>query len=268
VVTIEGRAWRGERFDPALLDAAVARARGPGGALALRLIDRGAEAPAAILAALQIVTRCQRLLPTRNRFSRGAVFDEVLAVHRALHDLRKPLVAADYEHALDTWRWVLRLDPNASRTVQIAALFHDVERLASEADVRVEQHAADYTAFKAAHAAAGARMVMEALAPVLRDGAGVAAVAGLVRDHERGAASGLGELRLLAEADALSFFSLNACGFARYYGPAHTRRKVAYTLARLGAQGRRELGTIRHRADIAAFIAEVDAGAAAAAVAP
>src|SRR5205814_582070 len=84
-------------------------------------------------------------------------FDKVLARHCELHDMNKPLVAADFDHARDTWRWVLRLAPHASLAVQVAALFHDVERLASESEARIEHRAADYEAFKKAHAAAGAR---------------------------------------------------------------------------------------------------------------
>jgi predicted metal-dependent HD superfamily phosphohydrolase len=53
------------------------------------------------------------------------------------------------------------------------------------------------------------------------------------------------DLALLNDADALSFFSLNASGFARYFDPEHSRRKVAWTLARLGPGQLRRLGQMR-----------------------
>ena len=52
-----------------------------------------------------------------------------------------------------------------------------------------------------------------------------------MRGHER-RGEGI-DAAVLADADALSFFSLNSPGFLSYYGPAHTRRKVAWTLARM-----------------------------------
>jgi hypothetical protein len=167
-------------------------------------------------------------------------------------------VSADYDHARDTWRWVLRLHPEASAAVQIAALFHDVERLVSESDQRIEHHAPDYAKFKDAHAAAGARLTAAALVGLGAPPGLVGRVAELVATHERPA--GDEDKALLNEADALSFFSLNAPGFARYYGPAHTAKKVAYTLARLEPRGRQVLREIRHRADIARLIEACEGG--------
>jgi hypothetical protein len=65
----------------------------------------------------------------------------------------------------------------------------------------------------------------------------------LVMKHER--AGGEAALSLLNDADALSFFSLNSSGFLRYFSPEHTRRKVAYTLARLRPEHHQRLGEMR-----------------------
>jgi hypothetical protein len=244
--------WRSPALDPIELDQAVAVALAAVGHFTLRVVDAPAASVDLLPTVLQVVTRCQRHLTSRNPASATPFFDALLTHHRALHDLRKPLVAADHDHALDTWRWVLRLAPLAGVEVQTAALFHDVERLVSESDVRVEQHALDYVAFKDAHASAGALMTARVLASLGAEPTLVARVADLVATHEHPGRDP--EKTLLNEADALSFFSLNAPGFARYYGAAHTAKKVAYTLARLGPRGRWALQEIRHRADIAALI--------------
>jgi hypothetical protein len=255
--------WRNPAFDLLALDREIAEVLADSPTpLCLRLVDHGDSAPACASTALEVVTRYQRLLEGRNAQSDGPLFDRVLEAHRALHDLSKPLVAADYDHALDTWRWVLRLEPQASRAAQVAALFHDVERLVSESELRVEQHAADYEAFKRAHAAAGARLARVTL-EALGDEELAARVEALVAGHERPGADPEGQL--LNEADALSFFSLNASGFIAYYGLTHTRRKVAYTLARLGARGFRALGGVRLGAEIAALVDDALSGTAAAA---
>mgnify|MGYP002648451017 CR=1 FL=1 len=65
----------------------------------------------------------------------------------------------------------------------------------------------------------------------------------LIRRHERPESDMA--LVLLNEADALSFFSLKASGFARLFTRAHTRREVAHTLARLRPTQRWRLARIR-----------------------
>lgn len=202
--------------------------------------------------ALEVMNRCQRHVGRRNRHSQGQLFTRVLRRHRALHDLDKPLVRADYNHALDVWQWLLRLEPDAPLSLQLAALFHDVERLASEADARVEHLAADYQAFKDAHARAGAAMTDAVLAEV-----GVAAsvradVAALIAAHER--KSDDAAVAVLNDADALSFFSLNSSGYADYFGPEQTRKKVAYTLNRLRPAARARLSSVRLRPDVRAMV--------------
>jgi hypothetical protein len=243
-------AWRDDRFDfwafDRRLDALVAR----GAPLRVRA---PAELAPAILS--EIRTRGQRLAPRRTAATAGPWFDRVLAAHRALHDLARPLVRADYDHAVDAWQWSVRRDADAPRAVQLAVLLHDIERLASEADARVEHLAADYQAFKDAHARAGARIARDVLAE-----AGVAdpladEVCALIAVHER--PSDDPALRAINDADALSFFSFNSPGYLAYFGPDRTAAKVAYTLARMSPDARRELPALRMPAAVRAAIPEV-----------
>jgi hypothetical protein len=243
-----GAFWAAD-FDAHRVDCTCEELAGRG-AFALRLEGDGVSAETVFA----VLTRYQRFLGRRNPASAGSMFDRVLARHRELHDCRKPLVRADLEHALDTWQWLLRLDPSAGVAVQIAALFHDVERLVSEADVRIEQHASDYRAFKDEHARRGGAMTRAALAATGLDAAIIDRAADLVADHER--PSGDAERLLLNEADALSFFSLNSTGFLRYYGVEHTRRKIAYTLARLRESARWRLHRIRYHPTVADMLRE------------
>ncbi|MDB4977447.1 MAG: hypothetical protein JWN48_5788 [Myxococcaceae bacterium] len=198
----------------------------------LELVVCGSE-PALSRAASEVATRYQRLWPRYNQHSAGGLFERVLEAHRTLHDRTKPLVRADYDHALDVWQWVLRLAPDASAALQVAALFHDIERLVSEPDVRIEQHARDYQAFKNAHAARGAELLRDSLSDICPEALLVRASA-LVCRHEQ--PSDDAELCLLNDADALSFFSLNSPGFLAYYGPAHTEKKVRYTARRISSR--------------------------------
>jgi Domain of unknown function (DUF4202) len=243
-----GAFWAAD-FDADRVDSACEELAGQG-AFALRL--EGDEV--SVETAFAVLTRYQRFLGRRNPGSTGPAFDRVLTCHRELHDCQKPLVRADLHHALDTWQWVLRLDPSAGVAVQIAALFHDVERLVSEADVRIEQHASDYRAFKNEHARRGKAMTQAALKTTGLAAAIIDRAADLVADHEQ--PSGDAERLLLNEADALSFFSLNSTGFLDYYGVEHTRRKVAYTLARLRQSVRWRLSWIRYHPTVADMLRE------------
>lgn len=204
---------------------------------------------------LEVLNRCQRHIDRRNRHSQGRLFTRVLRKHRTLHELDKPLVRADFNHALDVRQWLLRLDPRASLALQFAALFHDIERIASEADARVEHLAADYQSFKDAHAARGAEMTARVLAEAGVSESVIARATELIARHER--QSGDPEIALLNDADALSFFSLNSHGYASYFGPEQTRKKVAYTWNRMRGGARAKLAGVRLREDVRSMLDEV-----------
>lgn len=158
----------------------------------------------------EVALRYQRLAPRTNAASAQPAFQRLLERHRALHDPRKPAVRAELERAHDTWQWVLRLEPEASAEVQLAALLHGGER-------------------------AG-----ELLAQGLWD---TEHVEWLLECHER-PQSAPGPV-LLADADALSFFALQSAGYLERFGSSATRMKVAHTLARSSKRVWRWLRSVR-----------------------
>jgi hypothetical protein len=241
--------WRTFNFDPVPVDRQVHTAVDAGWLRIALVADETIGAASLLDAATELVTRYQRFVDRRNGASATPQFERLLAAHRALYDLSKPLVRADYEHAIDAWRWMLRLEPTASAAAQIAVLFHDVERLVSESDVRIEQHAPDYVAFKRAHAARGATLTRNALRPLALGGDLIDRAVDLVARHEVPGEDP--DLRLINDADALSFFSLNACGFLDYYGAAHTEKKIDYTLGRLSPAALPRLRDVKLRGDFA-----------------
>jgi hypothetical protein len=186
-------------------------------------------------------------------------FDILLSRFADLHDFSKPLVVADYDHAIDTRRWMLRLCPQASGAAQMAALLHDVERLESEADARVEHLAPNYALFKQSHARRGGQIARALLEDSGIDRATADRVAELVVDHERSRRDP--DVALLNDADALSFFSLNSAGYLDYFGWRQTVRKIAYSLERMSAAAAAHLDTITLRADVASLLTRVRVGA-------
>jgi hypothetical protein len=243
--------WRRSEANLWAFDERVDRAA-QGGVFELCIAtDGGADGASA---AAEMLTRYQRFGRRTNEASASALFARTLAMHRDLFDLGKPLVKADYDHAIDTWQWLLRLDPRAGAAVQLAALFHDIERLVSEADERVEHRAADYQAFKDAHARAGARMTRATLGRIGWDEGTSARAGALIEKHER--PGGDPDLALLNDADALSFFSLNSLGYLNYYGPEQTARKVAYTLGRMRPCARERLRPVRYHPEVDRLLRE------------
>lgn len=264
-VRLDARDWNRGAIDPLRLDERV-DGLAAGGLFHLVL----AGSPGELRRARgEVALRCQRWKGRRNRASMGEGFGRVLRRHRAIHDLDRPLVRADYRHALDTWQWVLRLEPGASLAVQIAALFHDVERLTSEADARPGEAGTGgdggYGAYKLRHAQASAAVAREALAEVPVPPGTARAAAELIAAHDRpGGVQGLarqrsgrpgeGELALLEDADALSFLTLNALGYRAYHGSERAVRKTAWTLRRLSRRGWRQLGGASLDPDVAALV--------------
>jgi hypothetical protein len=238
IEAISDEAWRDDELDFWAFDRALDAICDRGQAVQVTVTAERADAMAR-----EVLTRGQRLVQRRNSESETGWFDRVLAEHRALHDLDKPLVRADLDHALDAWQWCLRLEAGASAAVQLATLLHDIERLRSEPDRRIEHHAPSYQAFKDAHALAGAR-----IAAAVLERAGVpteigATAAGLIAVHER--SGGDRALRVVNDADALSFFSLNSPGYVAYFGREQTAKKVAYTLARMSPAACAQLSGLR-----------------------
>jgi hypothetical protein len=228
---LAARAWRDPAFDPQALDERIARLA-PASAVRLVLDAEGAPLSLAIAVAGEVLTRCQRWVDRRNEQSQDACFEAVLARHRAL-------VPSERDHALDVWQWALRLDPRASFALQVAALFRGAGRFAAARERRED---------------AGAAIAREVLAAI---GAGPPArerVAALLAGRERG--GGGADLVTLAEAEALSFFSLASSAFLAAFGTDATRRRVREGLARLRPESRARLGRVRVRREIAALIAE------------
>jgi hypothetical protein len=254
IPTFELARWNDQRIDFRAFDDGAEELARLGEAT---LVIRG-EADEGMRGAWEMLTRWQRLVDRRNAASRTHAFNSLLERLRSHHDLDKPLVRADWNHALDTWQWLLRLDGEAGLPVQLAALLHDVERLESEADARVEHLAPDYAAFKKTHAERGARIAAALLAASGIEAGARDRASALIAGHERPGADP--DLLLVNDADALSFFSQNSAGYLDYFGPEQTRRKVAYTLGRMRPAARARLATVRLRADISRFLDEHGGG--------
>lgn len=242
-LVIDDFAWRGA-FEFGPVDERVAQAR-PLARVAVRGVDAAGVA-------VEVLARYQRLVARRNPASSTSVFDAVLEGHAALFDPSVPPMGdLDHDHALDTWQWLLRLAPAASLTLQLAALFHEVERLDTEPLVRLE-----HRVHRSIDPNAGPSSARPPSGSVDRTEAALRAAGVSETDVRRvcelvaGLAPTDPETRLLDDADALSFLSLMSARYADHFGLAQTRRKVTFMLARMGPAAREKVGLFRLRPDV------------------
>jgi hypothetical protein len=232
-VLLSSSQWRRGVFDDSSFDLKLDElARVP---FTLRVADDRGERAFPI----EVLNRCQRLIGRRNAHSQGPMFDRILRRHREMHDLSSQRVRIEYDHALDTWQWTLRLNPSAWAGVQIAALFHDVGRVMSGTD------RGEYRDF---HARAGAEIAWRLLATSGVDAQLCDHVVWLIAGRERIAADP--DIALLNDADALSFFSLSSRRYADSFGPEQARKAIAENWNRMRPAAREKLASVRMRDDI------------------
>lgn len=138
-------------------------------------------------------------------------------------------VPEDPIHSKNTLNWLLKLYPNSSLSLQIAALGHDIERAVDSRKVRRDNYDSfDY--FKCQHALNSATIIRE----IMKDcGAGrglIDEVYNLVLYHERG---GSEKNNLLMEVDSLSFFDVNLPLFYKRNSINDTKKRILWGLERL-----------------------------------
>jgi uncharacterized protein DUF4202 len=227
--------WRRDDFALRGFDAEIESAS------SLAIAEEDLSRPASI----EILTRAQRMIGRRNQYSANHGFDDVLQRHFDLHDLDEASERDEYNHALDSWQWMLRLAGAATLTLQIAALFHDAERLISPA-------MPDSPLLRDAQARAAAEITRRALAGSLVGEGTVAAAADLVASHQRESISP--DVALLNDADSLSFFSWRSAAFFQEHGAREGHAEVRYRLSRMSAAARERLSAMRLSREVLAVI--------------
>jgi hypothetical protein len=253
---VDAEAWRNSTSFRAF-DDLVERLRGD------ELVLRGDANVARTVC--QILTRYQRFLDRRNDASAHPTFDVVVRAHRAIHEERRAFGNTDLSRALDTWQWILRLEPDANLVVQLVALFRPVERIEDGVksrsltlsrlgarhlfDEQVSQGAFEYE--RSGH------VTGERTFNILRaagfDEATARRVREMVSQEDRVAT---GPASVLGDAEGLSFLSLGSSTYLDCYGKEQTRRRIGVVLRRLSRIAREKLELVRFRPDVLEVLRE------------
>ncbi len=151
------------------------------------------------------------------------------------------------EHLIRTEEWLMQLNPEASQSLRLAALTHDMERAFPGSDSpRADPSAGpDDPIYNNAHAQRSARVVGEYLREQGAEKSLLEEVKVLICAHEFG---GWPEANLLQAADSLSFLEVNVSLFlsfldlpARASTPAAVRAKFEWMYERIQLAEARQL---------------------------
>ncbi len=144
-------------------------------------------------------------------------------------------VPEDPVHSKNTLEWLLKLMPDASESLKIAALGHDIERAIEKRKVRRQDYK-DYDAFKDAHALNSANNLAEIMRAYDIDKKMIDDVFFLVRHHETG---GTDRVDILKDADSISYFDVNLPHYFVRNNLEETKRRCLWGYKRLSDRGKK-----------------------------
>ena len=165
-------------------------------------------------------------------------------------------VSEDARHADNTLEWLLRLEPDASAALQLAALGHDIDRAIEGLKVRRADFD-NYDAFKAAHARNSAQILRQILVACDVERQIVDEACRLVRAHEEG---GDPDSDLLQDADSISYFDVNVASYFQREGWDETKRRSRWGYRRLTPRAQeivKRLDQAFPAADTSSFVGSV-----------
>ena len=148
-------------------------------------------------------------------------------------DIANIFLNAEFElegdHSLDTLRWVKKIDKNASESLQIAALAHDIDRAIPP---KVTRNAGEtYDSYKTRHSQRSSELIVDLMKKYNYPNKLIEGTKLLIKKHEEG---GNSEADILRDADSISFFSCNLEWYYNYKNRdiKEVKREIIYKFQR------------------------------------
>lgn len=137
-------------------------------------------------------------------------------------------------HSQDTLNWIIKIDKNASSSLQIAGLFHDIDRTMTDYKGSFGiANLQEYRKYKKEHAARCAKLTRQLLQKNNFPSELIKQVANLISNHDNYEISNDSELEILRLADSLAFFNNNDIVNLQKYGSEKHRLKVKFMVERI-----------------------------------
>lgn len=151
------------------------------------------------------------------------------------------IVKEDLVHSKLVHQNVLCLNPKASEALQIAALAHDIDRGIKEKRIKREDYK-NYNKYKHDHALQSAKIISEILVKIGYNDNFIKKVKILVEQHEIGRK---GNVKILKEADSISFFQYNFPYYLKTHTKEQTKDKIRFMYNRLSYKAKGEIKKIK-----------------------
>ena len=152
-----------------------------------------------------------------------------------LDRIKKSSVPEDYDHAINTLKWLLKVCPFADDRMKIAALAHDIERAYKDKKIKREDYS-DFNDFKRAHAENSAKIVRSILSDLNFSKDFIDDVCELIRLHEFG---GNKRADCIKDADSISFFDTNLVLYYQREGFDEAKRRAVWGYNRLSDKAKK-----------------------------
>lgn len=157
-------------------------------------------------------------------------------------------VDGEKNHALDVYKWVQKIKKNASMTLKIAALFHDIDRIITPgvgAGFKGNRTTREYIEHKKAHASRSANYICPLFLKNGLNKSFVDRVRFLIQHHDDTGKEiefiNDRELDILVSADSLSFFDTIATALYKEEGEERLKDKVRFMIQKMPKLGKRLL---------------------------
>lgn len=141
----------------------------------------------------------------------------------------------EYPHSQSVYNLVLKLKPDASIPLKIAALGHDIDRSLLKERIKPEDFPNNYAEYKKQHSIKSAKIISELMKKYLFDNSEIEKAKFIIENHEVG---GKGDVEILKEADSISFFKDNLSYYKEKY-PLHFKGKINFMYSRLSEKGKK-----------------------------
>jgi len=148
------------------------------------------------------------------------------------------------DHSLDTLRWVKKINKNASESLQIAALTHDIDRaIPPKVTRKVDE---TYNSYKIRHSQRSSELIADLMKKYDYPKELIESTRLLVKKHEEG---GNNEADILKDADSISFFSCNLEWYYNYKNKdiKEVKREIAYKFQRATPRAQKLIKSIKIR---------------------
>jgi hypothetical protein len=158
---------------------------------------------------------------------------------------KKSGIEEDARHSILTHEWLLKLNPDVSEELQIAALAHDIDRAVRPRVLITDGES--YDGYKQRHAKRSAELIAKLMRVCKYSPGSINKVKRLVALHE---VSGDEEIDLLRDADSIAFFDYNINFYLRRKGADITKEKIVFMFARASNRAKQVIKELEYSPDV------------------